>query len=230
LRRPRPLDASGVADQAWQARKRIAEAEEPLRRPLAELGAILFNAARSVADADRLLADVDRTRLDRRMRECGELAVVSRRAAAEVERLTAEVELIERVAASRADLLAAAAGAPLDPAAPAPVLAAVAGIRDGVAEVDAAVENARKSLSLTALKLHRTRHRGLYTHGSGYVVASTDELGMETFQEFSTVDEARQYQKASGLEPAGDERLGGGAPHDFGPAYQGYMPVRDDPR
>jgi len=230
-RRDRPLDASGLVEEAWHTRAQIASADEALRRPFAELAASLFNGARSMADADHLLADVDWKRLERRLAECRELAVVSQRAAAEVARITAAVELVEGVAAAREQLVAAAQRAPSDPTAPETVVAAGAAIRDAIGEVDAAVESARTSLGPTALKLHRTRHRGIYTHGSVYVVPSTDELGMDAFREFATLQEARNHQKASGLDRASDERLGGGAPHDFGVAYgQGYMPVRDERR
>src|SRR5207245_646272 len=64
-RRPRP----GLEGAAWRVRELAFVAPEGVRKSLLELGRTLLDGARSVASADRLLAIVDRTELERELVE-----------------------------------------------------------------------------------------------------------------------------------------------------------------
>lgn len=228
LRLGRAQPRERYADLGWEARALISEAPEEARHPLAELGAELFNAARSTADADRFLADLDRKRLEHRLAEYREMAVVSTRAQEEAEILAERMRLIGAVDEKRKELdtlseeisAALASGGPESSDS---VPGAIEDLRGSLAELDTGLEQARAGIGLTGMKLHRTRHHGIFRHGSVFVVPTQDELGIEHFQEFATLPEAHEYRKTVNAQVLSEDRLGGGAPHDFGAAWQGYI-------
>jgi class 3 adenylate cyclase len=212
-------------DLAWQVRALIPEASTDAQLTLAELTAELFNAARTTSDADRLLADVDHKRLDRQLRHYREMAVVSQRAGREVERVAQRIDSIHAVEGARnaldepaneiAQILAGRTTPPKE---------MVEVLRRALAELEARLEDARGRLDRSALKLQRTRHRGIYRSGSRFVVPRADELGIEELDEFETLQEARDHLRSLELESRPSTAMGGGAPHDLGDAYQGYTP------
>ena len=61
----------------------------------------LFASGRSVVEADRYLASLDRDSMERRLREYREMGVVSRRARGEAEALASRIAHIDRLAARR---------------------------------------------------------------------------------------------------------------------------------
>ena len=167
LRPGRAQPRERYADLGWEARALISEAPEAARHSLAELGAELFNAARSTADADRFLTDLDRKRLERRVHEYREMAVVSARARKEAENLAEGMHLIETVDRTREELDAFAgkissvlASGRTDSAA-----GLIEDLRGSLAELDTGVEQARAGIGVTGIKLHRTQYHGIFRHG-----------------------------------------------------------------
>ena len=79
-RLPRPRRRPRLGELAWQIRSLLPAAERELQVPLAELGAAVFTVDRAASKADRFLARIDRRRLERRLVDQRERAVVSRRA------------------------------------------------------------------------------------------------------------------------------------------------------
>jgi len=73
------------------------------------------------------------------------------------------------------------------------------------------------------VKLRRTLHRGIYRRGSAYAVRTDSEL-----REFETLREAQEFRRAE-MTRAKRDRLGGGAPHDFG-IHQNYGLFDSDDR
>jgi class 3 adenylate cyclase len=212
-----------LAELAWEARALIPELSESERGPLAGLVTVLFDAARIETDADRFLADVDRKHLDRLLAEYRELALVSKRAQAELEALAGRREVVDAVEArrQRLDELAGEIESAL------PAAQSIDRLRTEAGELGRELEEARRAIGLLGLKLERTHHHGVYKHGRVFIVPDTDELGIEHYREFGSLHDAVAFKKRRELEAKGGEKLVG-APHDYGVAMQRYLPVRDD--
>ena len=215
-----------VATVAWEVRARLGHAPTADRERLAELATELFNAARVSADADRFVSEVDRKHLDSRLRGYREMAAVSKRAEEEANSLEARGDLVRTVELQQAALgeLAVRIEAPLERIPP----DAAAGLREQAAELAKSLESARGAITRHDLKLARTRHRGIYRRGAVYVVRETDEVGIEHDREFESLHHALAHRKGGDQAAAAKKTRLEGAPHDYGPAMQRYMPVRDD--
>jgi class 3 adenylate cyclase len=219
---------------AWEARDLIARTPQEAREPLAELGTELFTAARLGTDVDRFLESVDRKRLDRRLTDYREMAVVSKRAQAELEALSSQLRSVEALAQRRERLheLERDIGSTLKRLAseryelPA-VRSHFDALQHEIQRLGDELQEARREVGSLGLKLERTHHHGIYRHGRIYVVPEFDELGIEHHREFDSLQDALAHRKALEVQESREGKLTG-APHDYGPAMQRYMPVRDD--
>jgi class 3 adenylate cyclase len=90
-----------LEELGWQVRALLPAAPPVYQRALAELGGALFTSGRSLAQADRYLATLDRDSLERQLLEYREMGVVSTRAAGEVETLASRIGHIDRLATRR---------------------------------------------------------------------------------------------------------------------------------
>jgi hypothetical protein len=181
-----------------QVRARMPSADEPTRIALAELGARLFAAGRTVADADRLLALVDRRLLERRLREHQELGTLSKHARDRAEIIQQQLDELDGVAQRRQQLEdVAAAASEQSPLAAAVGLAGRIGNADDA--LSAANDRARAALDEGAWRLRRTLHRGVYRAADQFAVPFVDETGVERVASFLTMPEARAYRRAQRL-------------------------------
>jgi class 3 adenylate cyclase len=192
-RRPRRIDELG-----WQVRGRMPGADDETRAALAELGASLFAAERTAADADRLLALVDRRLLERRLREHTELGALSRAARDRADVIRQQLDDLDAVGQRRRQLadVASAAG---DDAPLAAAVALAARVRDADVALGAANDRARTALDDGAWRLRRTVHRGIYRAADRFAVPFVDETGVERIASFDTMAEARAYRRAQRL-------------------------------
>jgi class 3 adenylate cyclase len=196
----------GFADLGWEVRALLPSAPSGLQEPLGKLGGDLFTLGRSVVACDRYVAGIDRKRLDGRLAEYREMAVVSRRAAAEAEaleaglqvfdglvqvrgRLTALAEDVERgIEALRRDLSADGVAVSVE--------TLRSRIEHAAAELDEKTAAAHGALREFGAELKRTRHRGVFRVGRRYAVPFFDELGIEQRREFDSLAEARAFRKS----------------------------------
>jgi class 3 adenylate cyclase len=199
----------GFADFGWEVRGMLPSTPSDLQAGLAALGGDLFTLGRTTADYERYVDSVDRKLLEGRLREYREMAVVSRRAAAEadalgkrlaqfgelvgfrksIEELAAEVEAtIERVRRSAAAMEVDA------------VRADVEGLRARIQraerELQMRLDEVRSALGNLGIALKHTRHRGVFRVGSRYVVPVFDEVGIEQRREFSSLAEAYSFRRS----------------------------------
>ena len=198
-RLPRPSRQPSVGDLAWHVRSLLPTAERSLRRPLAQLGASLFTAQRAADKADSFLARADRRRIERRLADKREQAVVSPRAQEEVDACEARLDAIDNLVDRRraVDVLAAEVSRDLVNLRSGERIGA---LRERVAastdELDAAVTAAAARLDSASFRLQRTRRRGVYRFRRFFVVRYFDELGTERQREFTTFREARDFREA----------------------------------
>ena len=212
-RRQRPQPT--LEEAAWQARKLLPAVTAELRQPLAELGAELFTAHRARRGAADFLAQVDRERLERRLSDQRELAVVSQQAALEVERLVERIASVDALAAcmQALDRLATELPGTLGSSLTAAQIASLTErTTAATGELDQAVTRTAAALDAASYRLTRTRHRGVYRTGHKYVVPCTDELGRERRREFHTLAGARDFRAAlRQAERTGKEHAGPGS-------------------
>jgi len=197
-----------LAELGWQVRALLPAAPPVYQRALAELGGALFTSGRSLVQADRYLATLDRDSLERQLLEYREMGVVSRRAAGEVETLASRIAHIDRLATRRKGVEEAAgelaagirslserirnrqASPPADLSAELATLR----VRAQSADLEGSLAEVRSQLGLVDLKLRRTRFRGVFRSGERYVVPYYDEVGVEHRKEFQTREEARSFR------------------------------------
>jgi class 3 adenylate cyclase len=190
----------GLAELGWDVRAALMSAPENLREPLAALGGELFTAARSLVDAERYLDQIDHKGLERRLAEYRDLAVISRAAQREVESYERAIWDLEELGRSCAR--AHERTGELDGALSARAYSAedVETLRRDVhalsAELDTALVRARSDQAQTALRLRRTRHRGVYRVGDRYVVPYVDSLGIERRRTCETPAQARDFRES----------------------------------
>jgi hypothetical protein len=188
-----------LEETAWQTRRLLRSVATPLQAPLAELGAAFFTDYRAAAGADRMLAQIDRRRLTRRLAAQREMAVLSQHARQETDSLEAQIACVDRLL-DRWQALADLAGEL--PSALDETLTAerIASLRERVApttaQLDEAAARAASALDPLSFKLERTRRRGVYRSNGKYVVPFSDELGGDDRREFETLDEARNFRTA----------------------------------
>jgi hypothetical protein len=200
---------------------------------LATLATEVFDAARLAGDADRFVRAVDHKKLDRLLKDYREMGAVSKRAKHEADVLAVRIGLVEAVEEQRLglDSLRKDVAEALDRVAgdggEAEAESVSTELRERLRGLGALLDQARSETGTLGVKLKRTRHHGVYKHGQTYVVPESDELGIESHREFESLHEASAYRKMLDLQTRGKKKLAG-APHDYGDAYQGYMPQRDD--
>ena len=154
-----------LEETAWQTRRLLPSVATPLQAPLAELGAAIFTGHRAAAGADRMLAQIDRRRLTRRLAAQREMAVLSEHARQETESLEAQIDRVDRLLDRRRALANLAEELPsaLDETLTAE---RIASLRERVAattaQLDEAAARAASALDPLSLKHERTRHRGVY--------------------------------------------------------------------
>lgn len=187
-----------LEELGWEVRGRMPGADEQTRTALAELGARLLSASRSLNDADRLLALVDRRLLRRRLREHEELGTLSRHARERAAVIQRQLDDVDAVAQRRTQLAEVARGVGVRLP-----LAAVVGLTDRIENaataLSAALERAQADLDEGTWRLRRTPHPGVYRAADRYAVPSVDEAGVERVATFRTCAEARSYRRAQRL-------------------------------
>ncbi len=184
-----------------------------MRTALEELGRDLFILGRSAVDCDRYLGGMDRKLLLRRLDEYREMGVISRRATAEADALESRLRLLddlveerERTASLaaetersidelRACITNGHAGKQADT-----ILADLETFggraRAAAYELQDRLAKAQKALGDAGIALKHTRHRGVFSSGSRYVVPFFDELGIEQRREFASLDEAQAFRRS----------------------------------
>lgn len=187
----------GLADLAWEARARRSGTTPELREALTVVATALLDAARAAADADRLLSRTDERVLARRLREYRDLAVLSRAAAAETAAVERQLALLQRVRESRKALAAVQVGVDQTVTAPSPtpesLAAAVEPLSAAANALAGAVEETRSALGDAAMRLRRTRTRGVYRLGDVYAVPFVDSLGLDQVRRFDSRKEAKGF-------------------------------------
>jgi hypothetical protein len=187
----------GLADLGWDARARRGGTPPQLRAALTELATALLDAARAAAEADRLVARTDRRTLTRRLTEYRDLGVLSRTAADAAAAVEQQLGALDRVGEARAALatlqphieeaLAVATSRP-DGLAP-----TTGRVRAAAGALAAQVVQAQELLGDTALRLHRTRMRGVYRLGDLYAVPYVDSVGLDRLRRFDSRAEAKAF-------------------------------------
>ena len=196
-----------LEELGWEVRTLLPEAPPDDQRPLAELAGALFASGRSVVEADRYVASLDRDSMERRLHEYREMGVVSRRARGEAEALASRIAHIDRLAARRnsveetASELAAeirSLGARLRDrqTSPAPAWAArwrpwSRAPRQRTSKAPSRRHEA-SSVSWTSSSAARSS-AGCFDTASGTSSCYHDELGVEHRKEFQTRKEARSF-------------------------------------
>jgi class 3 adenylate cyclase len=197
-----------LEELGWEVRSLLPAAPPAEQRSVAELGGALFTSGRSVVEADRYLATLDRDSLERKLLEYREMGVVSKRAAGEVGAVASRIAHIDRLAARRkgvekttselAEGIRSLKERILDrqESSSSDLSTEVAGlrVRAQAADLEGALEAARSQLGLMDLKLRRTRFRGVFRWGERYIVPYYDEVGVEHRKEFQTREEARSFR------------------------------------
>jgi class 3 adenylate cyclase len=233
LRLGRNRALNNYGELAWEARRLIPFASAETRSLLATLATELFDAARLAGDADRFVRAVDHKKLDRLLKDYREMAAVSKRAKHEADVLAVRIGLVETIEEQRLglDSLRKDVAEALDRVAGdgggAEAESVSTELRGRLRGLGTLLDQARSETGTLGVKLKRTRHHGVFKHGQTYVVPESDELGIESHREFGSLHEASEYRKMLDLQTRGKKKLAG-APHDYGDAYQGYMPQRDD--
>jgi hypothetical protein len=201
----------GLAELGWRVRGLLPAAGPTLHRPLAGLARELLAAARSVVDADRSLNTIDQRKLAQRLSSSRELAMHSKRAAAEADSLAARIAAIERLnglrreagglardTAVQVEALRARTSETWQSSGASPLIAEITALSERVrafaADLDA--ELVRATTGEPGLRLKRTRSRGVYRLGGRYVVPYFDEIGLACQREFETLAEARDFSGA----------------------------------
>jgi class 3 adenylate cyclase len=233
LRLGRNRALNNYGELAWEARRLIPFASAETGSLLATLATELFDAARLAGDADRFVRAVDHKKLDRLLKDYREMAAVSKRAKHEADVLAVRIGLVETMEEQRLglDSLRKDVAEALDRVAGdgggAEAESVSTELRGRLRGLGTLLDQARSETGTLGVKLKRTRHHGVFKHGQTYVVPESDELGIESHREFGSLHEASEYRKMLDLQTRGKKKLAG-APHDYGDAYQGYMPQRDD--
>jgi class 3 adenylate cyclase len=200
--------APDLEELGWEVRALLPAALPAEQKSLSQLGGALFTSGRSVVEADRYLATLDRDSLVRQLREYREMGVVSKRATGGVEALVSRIAHIDRLVARRRGVqettseLAAGIHSlseriqdrQASTAADLSAELATLLVRAQSADLDEALAAVRGQLGLMDLKLRRTRFRGVFRHGERYVVPYYDEVGVEHRKEFQTREEARSFR------------------------------------
>jgi class 3 adenylate cyclase len=187
----------GLADLAWEARARRSGTPSALREALTAVATALLDAARAAADAERLLSRTDERALARRLREYRDLAVVSRTAEGEAAAVERQLTLLQRVRVSRAALAAVEpeieAAVTASSPTPETLASAVEPVSAAAAALTAVVEEAQNLLGDAAMRLRRTRSRGVYRLGDLYAVPFVDSLGLDRVRRFDSRREAKGF-------------------------------------
>ena len=171
--------SSQLADTAWRARELVEPG--PLRQPLTDLAALLFEADRAVHGADALLGKVDRRRIARRLSEQQQLSLVSAPVAelaagtdakhASLDLLSEDRQVVSDLGAETAALLGRSFTAH-----------AIQQMHERLAlatsTLDAQVTVTARSHDAQSCHLARTRWRGVYRLDGLYVVPYHDDLGI----------------------------------------------------
>ena len=188
-----------LEETAWRTRRLLPSVATPLQAPLAELGGAIFTGYRAAAGADRMLAQIDRRRLTRRLAAQREMAVFSQRARQEAESLEAQIARVERLL-ERRQALGDLAGELPDALDETLTAERIASLRERVAattaQLDEAAAQAASALDPLSYKHERTRHHGVYRSNGRYVVPFSDELGVDRRRDFETLDEAQNFRTA----------------------------------
>jgi class 3 adenylate cyclase len=191
----------GFAELGWRARDQLPNVPPQLYDPLRHLAAELLATARTVADVDRFLGRIDVRRLERALDDERGDAPYSRQAARQAELLSRELDEIASLTRAREQLeaLETEVAERIDAISPETAREEIDSIAEAVdalgATLGRALEQARTDLDVRALRLRRTRVRGVYRLGDRFVVTSFDELGGERRDEFSSLAEARTFRK-----------------------------------
>jgi hypothetical protein len=206
--RRRVRASSRLADTAWRARGLIEPG--PLRAPLTDLAAGLFDADRAVQTADALLGKIDRYRIARRLADEQQLSLESAGAAelaagtdvklACLDRLAEDRQAVADIGAETSALLSRSFSA-----------RTIEQIRERLVVATSTLEG---QITITArahdaqsYHLVRTRWRGIYRLDGLYVVPYYDNLGIERQPEFTNAGDARSFRDSIKLLHEGRERF-----------------------
>ena len=214
-----------LEDAAWQVRGLLPEMAPELHGALAELGAELFTAHRATLDAEQFLAEIDRRRLDHRLHDQQQLAVVSQQAQSEVATLQQQIASVDDLLVCLEALARLAAELPstLNRSLTATEIVSLAERTTAATRnLDQAVTKTAAAIEPASYKLTRTRHRGVYRSGDKYVVPFADEFGRERRREFPTLAEAHDFRTALRLTERAQKEYDGGP--NVPPPYGGSNP------
>jgi class 3 adenylate cyclase len=185
------------ADVGRRIQALLPGVEPDLRGALVELGAALFVADRALTPARELLEGVDQRALARQLEAQRPLAVRSRRAQAHLESLEAQGACLDTLAV-RVEELGRCTGELPDKLGGLRRVEEVQRLRAQIAaltdQLDAAFAEAIRVLDPVNFKRKRTRYRGVFRSGSGYVVPFYDESGREQQRTFESARAAREFR------------------------------------